>query len=221
MAMAGLVIVPYLFAMRGADLHGLEPQRTNARAASCPVAPEPLRSIPRNANIKPARRTRAWCGSSRSGTSTSKARPSKLPSGTRTVRVNTSQQACQAGPSNTCVVRIFTVWNLNVQGTGSKLPSGTRTVRVNSSQREYQAGPSNTCVVRIITVWNLNVKGTGSKLPSGTRTVRVNSSQTSVPGRPVAPVRTRQAMACPGEDCRQVLSTNKNETFNVYRFAVA
>ena len=67
------------------------------------------------------------------------------------------------------MVRIFTVWNVNVKGTGSKLPSGTRTVKVNSSQREYQAGPSNTCVVRIFTVWNLNVKATGSKLPSGTR----------------------------------------------------
>ena len=102
---------------------------------------------------------------------------SKLPSGTRTVKVNSSQREYQAGPSNTCVVRIFTVGNLRVQGTGSKLPSGTRTVRVNTSQQACQAGPSNTFVVRIFTVWNLNVKGTGSKLPSGTRTVRVNTSQ--------------------------------------------
>ncbi len=42
---------------------------------------------------------------------------SKLSSGTRTVKVNSSQREYQAGPSNTCVVRIFTVWNLNVKGT--------------------------------------------------------------------------------------------------------
>ncbi len=49
--------------------------RREARAANCPVAPEPCKSIPGNRSLKLACGTRGtWCGSSRSGTSTNEAR---------------------------------------------------------------------------------------------------------------------------------------------------
>ena len=70
----------------------LAPHR-EARAASCPVAPEPCRSIPGN-------------------------RSSKLALGGR------------------CVVRIFTVWDLNGGGTGGKPPVAPNVFRVSASQGE-------------------------------------------------------------------------------------
>ncbi len=50
-----------------------------ARAASRPVAPEPLSLADRNTSFKPVRRTRVWCGSSPSGISTHRTRAASRP----------------------------------------------------------------------------------------------------------------------------------------------
>ena len=61
--------------------------------ASCPLAPEPCRSIPGNRSLKLACGTRdAWCGSSRSGTSTNDAQAAGRPMALNIFRVSASHR---------------------------------------------------------------------------------------------------------------------------------
>ncbi|MGO8747460.1 MAG: hypothetical protein ACLQNE_15860 [Thermoguttaceae bacterium] len=58
---------------------------------------------------------------------TSRSTGSKLPSGTRTVQVNTRQQELEARLRHArCVVRIVTLWDINERSTGGGPPSGTQ-----------------------------------------------------------------------------------------------
>ena len=63
-----------------------------ARAASCPVAPEPLSLADRNTSFKPARRTRVWCGSSPSGISTHRTRAASRPVAPNVFRVSATRR---------------------------------------------------------------------------------------------------------------------------------